>query len=1047
MPNPSLTTFPGDDLFPEGGPKGPIDALERLRFDIERDAADGELVNLIQNQSGELGGWGWITPIAGSAMSGGTELAYVGVASTANYFTSELSPVVAGQYVAAAWTNPFHANSGITRTRLVWFDSAGTVVSSGIQTAYQTAAGDYAIGATVVPAGASQVALRFDVYGNTSAGNPTSTTRSLWLQKVTMATSATAADLLQTRTNLVLNPSFETNASSWTATGATLARTTAQASVGTACGQLTVTPTVVTNFCTNPSFEASAAGWAAGSTVASVTRVVGGRVGSFALQAVTDTIAQGSSTTSYVNGPVMTGIVAGRTYYGGFSMYQEPVVPAGTFPSAFLGSSRAIIRWYDSSSAQVGGDVSLGGLAGDFQVWQEREIGVTAPAGATRAQLFIGLSWTNNYPNAPAASTRFRVDRIWFADGNVAYFDGSSSDNGSQQFAWTGTAHLSTSTLTQLVTVAAIKTTALPVVPGVTYAAAAAFRAAATARTTTTVFEWRSSTGAVLSTVTTPGGNESTSAWNRYGIPKIAPAGAATLVVTFGVTVNTFTAGEVHYIDAALVEPAATLGTYFDGATADDAVWDYAWNGTANASTSRATSVNNLVDLPAAYYVSIIAESSSLTVERQELNLSTLTGTVVSASLDPSESTLLRPGRHCRLMVNVATDITSDPEDWQEIFTGRTKKADVQYRLLAAAEEKRAIITLTVVDATTRLAQESRPDGVARIVDLPYVLEGCGVPWSVNGSGNQAPSATVVATNDQATAVDQIAVTRDSVAGYAWVDRRGVLQAWDSSAIPSTVADTLTETDYTTDLGISFATDRVVNQVSFDSYELNPASGTFETVTHGPYRDETSIRDWKDVYEKTFTVQGLTTTQIQTLATGILSANSTPARRFDYVTLALTEETIGRATLDLYDLVTVHNDRANLHDSLRIVGITHTITASKNGARWLMRLDFAGDGSAAPPQLIPQPGSGPATPVPAYVAGTVVSATTDASGLVTVTHNGGATPASIHLTGRNTSWEPVTSSYTSTTLTVRMQRRSTEATAPGGTSVDFDWIVYLRATP
>ncbi len=110
-----------------------INVLDRVRLDVERDLATGELVNLIQNPSGDLGGWGWITPVASTAMSGGTELAYAGVASVANWFTSELSPVTAGNYVAASWTNPFHTNSGLARAQLVWYDSTGAVVSSGTQ--------------------------------------------------------------------------------------------------------------------------------------------------------------------------------------------------------------------------------------------------------------------------------------------------------------------------------------------------------------------------------------------------------------------------------------------------------------------------------------------------------------------------------------------------------------------------------------------------------------------------------------------------------------------------------------------------------------------------------------------------------------------------------------------------------------------------------------------------------------------------------------------------------------------------------------------------
>jgi hypothetical protein len=173
----------------------------------------------------------------------------------------------------------------------------------------------------------------------------------------------------------------------------------------------------------------------------------------------------------------------------------------------------------------------------------------------------------------------------------------------------------------------------------------------------------------------------------------------------------------------------------------------------------------------------------------------------------------------------VTSPPTELPRTGSRSSPAETQKADVEYQLLARDTTRRAVISLTAVDAVTRLAQESRPDGVGTIDELPWVLEGCGVPWSVNGNGNQVPASTVtVASNDQATAVDQVAVTRDSRGGYAWVDRRGVLKAWDADKISTTVAATLAEADYTADFGISYATDRVVNVVQVEAYEVNPAT-------------------------------------------------------------------------------------------------------------------------------------------------------------------------------------------------------------------------------
>lgn len=1011
-----------------------IDGLARLRLDIERDPGVDEPVNLIQNPSGELGGWGWITPVAGSAMSGGAELAYAGVASVANWFTSELAPVTAGQYVAASWTNPFHTNSGLVRARLVWYDANAAVVSSGAQGAYQTAAGDYAIAATVVPTGVTQVALRFDLYSTTAGANPTSTTRSLWLQGATMATAATAAKLLQIRRNLVLNPSFEVDATNWTTSAATLARTTTQASVGSACGQVTPAPAMATNLCPNPSFETNTTGWAAGSDTASVARGSGGYSSSFSCVATTVSVPPGASGTSYVNSPQMTGVVAGATHYFTFAIYQDPAAALGT---SVTGSSRGVVRWYNSSGVQIGSDVAISSASFGNRTWLVRSFSLVAPAGAARVAVFPSLSWTNNY--FQTVWTEFRIDQMCVSTV-PGYFDGDSADTGAYQYDWTGAANASTSTRTTFVASAAIVTTALAVTDGVTYAASAAFRAASTVRTASIAFEWRNGSGAVISTVMATPGADSASSWTRYGATAVAPSGAATLLVSFGAVINAFAATDVHYVDAVLVEAAASVGAYFDGATADTVDWDYAWTGTANASASTATSTtNNLVDLPPAYYVDVIGESANLTVERQELNLSTLTGTVVSTSLDPAQSTLLRPGRQVRLLVD-----TTGSGGWEELFTGETQKASVEYRLLNPDEEKRAIISIAAVDALTRLAQEPRPDGVGTIAELPYVLEGCGVPWSVNGSGNQVPNATVVANNDQATAVDQVAVTRDSNAGFAWVDRKGILQAWDAAQISTTVAAVLDEDAYTADFGVSYATDRVVNIVQIDSYEVNPATGGTGLVSpKSIYRDEDSVRQW-GAWQKPFTVQGKTDAEIDALGAAILAANKTPTRIVDYVVLPLTAETIGRALLDLYDLVTVANTRAALNDDLRIVGVTHTISASNVGTKWLMKLDFAGDGTAAPPQLIPKPSADSGASSVDRLTGTVTVALSAASqGSVALTFPAGSfasTPKVVATVNAATfGYFAVVTAKSATGCTIGVSQR--DGTAATG-SVVVDWVAF-----
>lgn len=68
-----------------------------LRLEIEDPDAPG-VVNLIQNPSGHLGGWGWVTPIPGAKITGASAagLTYTGTTQPGNYFTSEAVSAAAG---------------------------------------------------------------------------------------------------------------------------------------------------------------------------------------------------------------------------------------------------------------------------------------------------------------------------------------------------------------------------------------------------------------------------------------------------------------------------------------------------------------------------------------------------------------------------------------------------------------------------------------------------------------------------------------------------------------------------------------------------------------------------------------------------------------------------------------------------------------------------------------------------------------------------------------------------------------------------------------
>ncbi|MFB9768243.1 tail fiber protein, partial [Nocardioides kongjuensis] len=406
-----------------------------------------------------------------------------------------------------------------------------------------------------------------------------------------------------------------------------------------------------------------------------------------------------------------------------------------------------------------------------------------------------------------------------------------------------------------------------------------------------------------------------------------------------------------------LEEATSETGPYFDGSTPDSTsdftLYDRAWTGTANNSTSTeaatvtlpyATAVNsNLGYLDPVQYLNVIGESHELRVVRQELQVGTLDATIISRTLDPADSALIRPGRRARLRALVAGV-------WEELITGKLLTASVEYELKdpKLPDEKRATITVNLVDAGQPLSQAKRPQGVATIAELPFVLEGAGVPWNVNGSGNQVATATPTTFNDNASALTQVALTRDTRAGYAWVSRRGVVNAWDPGSLPAPAPVVLDETTYS-DLKVTFATDDCINAVAFTVQSLG-VDGTTTETTYGPYEDATSIETYGR-FLKEFTVTGLSKAQVDTLAAAIIAANKTPSRRVQSVTLPLTKlaRVDAHALRDLYDLVKVNNTEVALSANLRVTGIEHVVTTRS----WLLTLTFAANGGVASPIFQP----------------------------------------------------------------------------------------------
>lgn len=209
-----------------------------------------------------------------------------------------------------------------------------------------------------------------------------------------------------------------------------------------------------------------------------------------------------------------------------------------------------------------------------------------------------------------------------------------------------------------------------------------------------------------------------------------------------------------------------------------------------NAATTWATDV---VDGPT--WLNVLSPATELSWDRTALDLGNLTATIRDATIDPTTSATIRPGRACRVQI-----LNSATGAWDTAFPGELTDFEVTYdpQVLARypGNPKHAIIELSAVDATRRLANARRPTGVHNLYDLRVLLEDAGVPWSINGNtGHTNAAPVVVSYNENASVLDQIAVTRDSRLALAWLDRRGVVNVFDAANVKP-----WTNTDFETDV-------------------------------------------------------------------------------------------------------------------------------------------------------------------------------------------------------------------------------------------------------
>jgi hypothetical protein len=700
------------------------------------------------------------------------------------------------------------------------------------------------------------------------------------------------------------------------------------------------------NLVANPSGDLGAWGWS--------TPVAGS-----ALRSVE---ASGARSLRYTS----PGAVASWFVTEAFKVAASRHVAAGWVAAQVTGRYTVRVEWINAA-----GDVfSSSATSAQMAASTSRQVygTVQAPSGTTHARLrFDHLSTTGGIP--PANST-MTLREVTVADAasatNLRTVRTNLMPNPSGETNATGWSANPGATVTSSTAQAVVGTRSLlfergakgnlaasspavAVQPGRDYTLSCRVRARSNLRTVTLYARFLNPSGvqAVSDVKLASSFQETSGSWStvRGGRVTAPASGVASmqLILVWG----SCAAGEGHYVDAVLVEESGAVGTYFDGSTTAAGGVTYAWTGAAHASASTATTGTGVLPaLSPILWQNILGPATGLSTTRGDLELGTMEVTLRDPTLDPATSPLIRAGRRARLVTAAG----------ESLFSGQIvpDSIDVAYEPLVRQEDKRTVITFSVTDAQTALASNTRPEGVATIPELPHVLEGCGVPWSVNGSGDQVPSATVVAFNSSSTALDQVVITRDTARGFAWVDRNGVVQVWDRHLVPSDQRAFLDESVYGPNFASGFDPNSCVNIVEVVVLAIVATTGAVEEVRYGPYRDEASIERNGD-RPGTYTVQGSgwNAGSVAAYAQAILTANADPRRRVREVTVAITEDArLSLALLDLQDRVRVQNTRADISEISRVTSVRHVLTP---GRGWLMTLTFAGESVAAAPVAVTPP--------------------------------------------------------------------------------------------
>lgn len=348
----------------------------------------------------------------------------------------------------------------------------------------------------------------------------------------------------------------------------------------------------------------------------------------------------------------------------------------------------------------------------------------------------------------------------------------------------------------------------------------------------------------------------------------------------------------------------------------------------------------------------IFNTSGTLHIDRTPMGGSEIKLVTSDATYDPAVSTLIRKG--ARAEISSVLNNLIDPTNFERMWTGKVD--DVRAKYVPSKGTTRPVITISFTDGNADLAGTPRSGGYAALNKLPNVLEGSVVPWNVAGqTGQSAAANTPDWTNENASALDQVAITRDTNHAYAWLDRFGVFHVHGDDTIETyTRVWSVDESRFNGTAEPQLSPEDLINTVMIKA--LRQIGDQTEEWSYGPFEDRASI----DVYDSrsaTFTVGVPIGTVVSAghwdaFVAEVFARNAQPYKNYKSLSFFIdgVNNNLFFATVDLGDLVELTSPSAGfVEEPFRVAQVKHTITQTS----WLMELGFTKPDSIATPTRQP----------------------------------------------------------------------------------------------